>query len=1371
MRLIAVSTIGLAVILLGTMASYGQVAAEDTSELIVFLKPGTDAKGFAAARGLTVKRALRSDPNAYVMAAADAKQARARLNSMRATAKTESAGPIRSAYANAKRHYVLDAFVPNDPYFHKDTPSAPWPGQWHLVNEHTPGLDARVEGAWNRNATGGGVVIGICDDGLQTAHPDLAPNYLAAHSWDFYDDDSDPNPAQTADKHGTAVAGVAAARGGNGIGVTGAAPYANLAGLRLPFHVLDQDAADFVDATLYHSSGSNTSIKIKNHSYSYTKAYYITDVEADALATSTAAGTIHCWSAGNQSYDCNVKDLQNEPGAITVSALGSDGQYASYSNYGACVFVTAPSDSDGLFGITTTDRTTEASGYNGSMDDFPDPDYTSDFGGTSSASPLVAGVLAMAKQVQPALDTRFAKHLLARTSAIVNSDDSTPESDGGWRTNAAGFHFNQRYGFGLIDADQLTSQAVLYAGPTTQTTQTTGTVAVNQTLADNGTYTVQFSFSAALPLEEVLVDVDFETTNTYPVELNLTSPSGYRTRLIRGINASPFEPHARVAWQYCTNALWGENPAGIWTLEMEDIRTDAKQVTWHSYRVTARMGTLTYNDCITAPTNVSATDGTYEYTRVTWTGVSGATHYRVYRATANNFELAMPISGWQTGTSFDDTDNLPLTAYYYWVRASADSSGLCGSLASNSDLGWSKLRAPTSVSASDGTTTAGVEITWDAAPSATHYRVYRNDVDNPAFAIPISSWQTSLSYLDSSSAASPGVLKYYWVCSAISSTGQAASWFSEDDTGYRKLAPPTNVQASQGAFADLVRITWTATPGASHYLVYRNSTDNPASAVAISSWFTGTSFDDIMAEPCEDAYYWVRAAVNIGGSRPSDVSASASGYRPMPAPTNVSASDGTFLGYCRVTWDAVPGATHYRVWRSTTNDPQTADTLGSWRTETSYDDTSAISGAVYYYWVTAANDAFGTCASFKSESDSGWRGLSPPSNVYASDGTMTDRVFISWSQGTYDRYHMIYRGLTDDATQAEAITGWFEGGYYEDFSGAANVQYYYFVKAAIAEDGTGETDFSVGVLGWRTMVLPSNLIASDGKSTEYVRVTWDAGEPGLWYQLYRGTSDNPKLAGTITSWLLDIASRDDTTAVPGTTYYYWIKAATNPAGTDASATIGGDTGWRALAGPTASASNGTYVDRVTVSWAAVSGASYYRVYRSATSSSSNAVSIGGWQSAVSFDDTTAEPGLLFHYFIKAAIDRFGDRASNYGPGAVGMRARDCNGNGVPDQNDPDDDTDGIPDGCDLCPNTVPGSPVDADGCPPLIPGDYDRDGDVDTDDFAEFEACASGPGISRSTECSNRDFDSDNDVDQSDFGVFQRCYSGENVPADPNCAT
>jgi hypothetical protein len=102
--------------------------------------------------------------------------------------------------------------------------------------------------------------------------------------------------------------------------------------------------------------------------------------------------------------------------------------------------------------------------------------------------------------------------------------------------------------------------------------------------------------------------------------------------------------------------------------------------------------------------------------------------------------------------------------------------------------------------------------------------------------------------------------------------------------------------------------------------------------------------------------------------------------------------------------------------------------------------------------------------------------------------------------------------------------------------------------------------------------------------------------------------------------------------------------------------------------------------------------------------------------------------------------------------------------------DTDADGDGVPDCVDDCPNTIPGATVGTDGCPPVIPGDFNRDGDVDPTDLVAFRTCTSGPAVPRSSECESKDFDKDSDVDQSDYGIFQRCFSGENIPADPNCA-
>lgn len=71
---------------------------------------------------------------------------------------------------------------------------------------------------------------------------------------------------------------------------------------------------------------------------------------------------------------------------------------------------------------------------------------------------------------------------------------------------------------------------------------------------------------------------------------------------------------------------------------------------------------------------------------------------------------------------------------------------------------------------------------------------------------------------------------------------------------------------------------------------------------------------------------------------------------------------------------------------------------------------------------------------------------------------------------------------------------------------------------------------------------------------------------------------------------------------------------------------------------------------------------------------------------------------------------------------------------------------------------------------PVIPGDSDRHGNVDLNDSAAFQACASGPAVALAGDCAWAGFDRDADADQSDFGIFQRCCSGPNKPADPGCA-
>lgn len=117
---------------------------------------------------------------------------------------------------------------------------------WHLKNtgptqavsassnSGLAGIDANTEATHNGGlgCTGKGITIAINDSGLELAHEDLAPNIVAGKSFNFNTLSDDPSPAipQLTLDHGTGVAGVAAARGWNGKGSRGTAPFASLVG-------------------------------------------------------------------------------------------------------------------------------------------------------------------------------------------------------------------------------------------------------------------------------------------------------------------------------------------------------------------------------------------------------------------------------------------------------------------------------------------------------------------------------------------------------------------------------------------------------------------------------------------------------------------------------------------------------------------------------------------------------------------------------------------------------------------------------------------------------------------------------------------------------------------------------------------------------------------------------------------------------------------------------------------------------------------------------------------------------------------------------------------------------------------------------------
>ena len=89
--------------------------------------------------------------------------------------------------------------------------------------------------------------------------------------------------------------------------------------------------------------------------------------------------------------------------------------------------------------------------------DYANMNYTKCMNGTSSATPMVAGVAALVLQANPNLGWRDVRVILAKTAR--QNDSSNTE----WAPNGAGYHFNPNYGFGVVDAGVAVATAATYS--------------------------------------------------------------------------------------------------------------------------------------------------------------------------------------------------------------------------------------------------------------------------------------------------------------------------------------------------------------------------------------------------------------------------------------------------------------------------------------------------------------------------------------------------------------------------------------------------------------------------------------------------------------------------------------------------------------------------------------------------------------------------------------------------------------------------------------------------------------------------------------------------------------------------------------------
>lgn len=558
---------------LAVIVSAANAAAATPVHWVAHLAPGTAPAEWAAAHGFQYLKPLTFLPDAYLMS--DSRPARSRRDIQR----LRDAPGTLWVEEQVKRPRMRPRAAP--------APSIPDPlyqQQWHL-HTHLWSVDAG-----GVQEDGSNVTIAIVDDGLEHTHPDLRANYDAGHSWDYNDNDADPMPTRDEDGHGTAAAGVAAAVAMNGHCGRGVAHKARVLGVR----TIADGVTDMVEAqALTHHAMGVTDI----YSCSWGPAddgrlmaepgYLVRQalaLYAGQLRGRLGKGNVYVWAAGNgrgEGDSCAYDGYASSPFVIAIGALDYDGQQAWYSESCAALMAVTPSSGSRGHGITTVDRAGSA-GYDGG-------ECTASFGGTSSATPLAAGMIALALQARPELTWRDVKHIIARSAMPLRLDA------GNWTPpNARGYRHSPAYGFGLLKAPQLLAAARNHTlvPPTFKMYRSGLQVLHHPQGYIPYTHTWIVSAGAASVanitfIENVLLRVTLQHEVRGHISISLRSPSGIVSEMAPERPNDDNYDYPPEGFRFNSVRHWGESQvAGVWSITVDDVHPDTRgKYHWNSFEL------------------------------------------------------------------------------------------------------------------------------------------------------------------------------------------------------------------------------------------------------------------------------------------------------------------------------------------------------------------------------------------------------------------------------------------------------------------------------------------------------------------------------------------------------------------------------------------------------------------------------------------------------------------------------------------------------------------------------------------------------------------------------------------------------------------
>lgn len=426
---------------------------------------------------------------------------------------------------------------------------------------------------------------------------------------------------------------------------------------------------------------------------------------------------------------------------------------------------------------------------------------------------------------------------------------------------------------------------------------------------------------------------------------------------------------------------------------------------------------------------------------------------------------------------------------------------------------------------------------------------------------------------------------------------------------------------------DTLNVSWDPVSGAAGYKVFiKNGAKSVFNLVKDTK---ETSFIHKEDKAGESYYFAVRPYFERDGKKyVGKLSNTAYNNDKLVAPTGVKAaiSGSTVV----ITWNKVPGADKYQVYRSSSKNSGYSKVFECTGTSFKTSKSNFKAGYTYYFKVKAINadNASGNSALSAAVSVKipGTAKVSTTALYSASSG----KPIIKWEKVTGASKYQVYRATSSKGEYSRLITT--SKLSYTNTSAKAGYTYYYKVNAVNSSGKVIAKGSAVKRLCMPAKPSVKTSLSTAGKP----KLTWNKITGVSKYQVYRATSSKGKYTRLITT------TRNyytNTSAKAGTTYYYKVKAIASK-NANAYSQTGAIKKMCTVAKPVLKKGY-TTKGKPYISWKSVSGAKKYEVYRATSKSGKYTKLITTTKR--SYSNTSAKKGKTYYYKVKAV----GTKTSNY----------------------------------------------------------------------------------------------------------------------------